>query len=79
MACPSALPMVRRTYYRTQKSPRQGPGADIRLPCALRCLGQRWLKSLWNLWQTHQPYDEQVHTRNQVRHGAWVLTLAAAR
>jgi len=47
--------------------------------CAIRCLGQRWLKILWKLWQTRQPYDEQVHTRNQVRHGSWVLTLAAAK
>lgn len=47
--------------------------------CALRCLGQRWLKILWKLWQTRQPYDEQIHTRNQVRHGSWVLALAPAQ
>jgi transposase len=47
--------------------------------CALRCLGQRWLKILWKMWQTRQPYDEQVHTRNQVRHGSWVLALAPAK
>lgn len=47
--------------------------------CALRCLGQRWLKILWKLWQTRQLYDEQVHTRNQVRHGSWVLALVAAK
>ncbi|MEW6404799.1 MAG: transposase [Chloroflexota bacterium] len=33
--------------------------------CALRCLGQRWLKILWKMWQTKTPYDEQLHTRNQ--------------
>lgn len=32
--------------------------------CALRCLGQRWLKILWKMWQTSKPYDEQLHTRN---------------
>ena len=42
---------------------------------ALRCLGQRWLKILWRMWQTRRPYDEAFHTRNQVRHGSWVLQL----
>ena len=43
--------------------------------CATRCLGQRWLKILWKMWQTKQPYDEQIHTRNQTKHGSWVLAL----
>ena len=43
--------------------------------CALRCLGQRWLKILWAMWQTRTPYDESLHARNQVRHGSWVLAL----
>lgn len=43
--------------------------------CALRCLGQRWLKILWKMWQTHTPYDEALHTKNQTRHGSWVLSL----
>ena len=43
--------------------------------CALRCLGQRWLKILWKMLETGQPYDEAYHTRNQVRHGSWVLAL----
>ena len=42
---------------------------------ALRCLGQRWLKILWKMWQTRTPYDETLHTRNQVRHGSWAITL----
>ena len=45
--------------------------------CATRCLGQRWLKILWKMWQTKEPYDEQLHTRNQIKHGSWVLTLKA--
>jgi transposase len=46
--------------------------------CALRCLGQRWLKILWKMWQSRQPYDEALHTRNQTQHGSWVLTLTPA-
>jgi len=42
---------------------------------ALRCLGQRWLKILWKMWQTHAPYDEALHTLNQTRHGSWVVAL----
>jgi transposase len=45
--------------------------------CATRCLGQRWLKILWKMWQTKQPYNEQLHTRNQIKHGSWVLALKA--
>ncbi len=44
--------------------------------CALRCLGQRWLKILWKMIQTDQPYDEALHTRNQLAHGSWCLQLA---
>ena len=43
--------------------------------CALRCLGQRWMKILWKMWQTRTPYDEALHTRNQTRHGSWVVAL----
>jgi transposase len=46
--------------------------------CALRCLGQRWLKILWKMWQTRQTYDEALHTRNQTQRGSWVLQLAPA-
>jgi transposase len=44
--------------------------------CALRCLGQRWLKILWKMWQTRTPYNEALHTLNQTRHGSWVVALA---
>ena len=43
--------------------------------CALRCLGQRLLKILWRMLQTRQPYDGQLHARNQKEHGSWVLKL----
>jgi transposase len=45
---------------------------------ALRCLGQRWLKILWKMWQTGKPYDEALHTRNQVQHGSWVIALTTS-
>jgi hypothetical protein len=43
--------------------------------CALRCLGQRWLKILWKMWQTRTVYDENLHTLNQQKHGSWLLTM----
>ena len=46
--------------------------------CALRCLGQRWLKILWKMWQTKTPYDADLHARNQQQHGSWVLKLEPA-
>jgi transposase len=46
--------------------------------CALRCLGQRWLKILWKMWQSHTPYDADLHTRNQLKHGSWVLKIQPA-
>ena len=42
---------------------------------ALRCLAQRWVKILWKMWNTGTAYDEALHTRNQVKHGSWVLQL----
>jgi transposase len=43
--------------------------------CALRCLGQRWLKILWKMWQTRTPYNEALHTQNQVKRGSWSINL----
>jgi len=43
--------------------------------CALRCLGQRWLKILWKMWQSKTAYDPDLHQRNQMAHGSWVLQL----
>lgn len=43
--------------------------------CALRCLGQRWLKILWHMWVERKPYDEARHLRDQVAHGSWVIKL----
>jgi transposase len=45
---------------------------------ALRCLGKRWLKILWRLWQDHQSYDFAVHERSLKDHGSWVSPLLSA-
>jgi len=45
--------------------------------CALRSLGQRWLKILWKMWQTRIVYDADLHGRNQLKHGSRVLQLVA--
>jgi transposase len=37
---------------------------------ALRCLGKRWLKILWRLWQDHKPYDQTVHEAALQRRGS---------
>jgi transposase len=44
---------------------------------ALRCLGQRWLKVLWRMWQNRVPYDEALHMRSLAKSGSWVIGLAA--
>ena len=46
--------------------------------CALRCLGQRWLKILWKMWQSGTRYDAELHARNQIKHGSWVLQIKPA-
>ena len=61
-----------QVYYRQKRE--QGKSHA----CALRCLGQRWLKILWKMWQARTPYNEQIHTRNQIKHGSWLLTLTTA-
>jgi len=58
-------------YYRKKREQGQSHA------CALRCLGQRWFKILWKMWQTRKPYDAELHQRNQVRHGSWVIALTA--
>jgi transposase len=58
-------------YYQAHKKKGQSHA------CAVRCLGQRWLKILWKMWQARTPYDEALHTRNQTQHGSWVLALTS--
>lgn len=42
---------------------------------ALRCLGQRWLKIIWKMWQTSTCYSAELHLKNQLSHGSWVLAV----
>lgn len=56
-------------YYQQKK--RQGHGHAT----ALRCLGQRWLKIVWRMWQNRTPYDEALHMRSLAKSGSWVLAL----
>lgn len=46
--------------------------------CALRCLGQRWLKILWKMWQSRSRYNAELHTQNQLAHGSWLLQIKPA-
>jgi len=59
-------------YYQKKREEGQGHAS------ALRCLGQRWLKILWKMWQARKSYDAELHQRNQVRHGSWVIALMPA-
>jgi hypothetical protein len=58
-----------QAYYQAHRAKGQSHA------CALRCLAQRWLKILWRMWRERRPYDENLHARNQQRHGSWVLQL----
>jgi len=58
-----------QAYYQQKKS--QGCGHAT----ALRCLGQRWLKIVWRMWQTRQVYDEALHMRSLARSSSWVIGL----
>ena len=44
--------------------------------CALRCLGQRLLKIVFQMLSDQKPYDADLHARNQQPHGSWILRLA---
>ena len=43
--------------------------------CALRCLGQRLLKIVFKMLTERTPYDAELHARNQLKHGSWVLKI----
>jgi transposase len=58
-----------QTYYQKKRSQGMSHAA------ALRCLGQRLLKILFKMLTSKQPYDPELHARNQRKHGSWVLRL----
>ena len=35
---------------------------------AYRCLANRWLGIIWKLWLSRQPYDEDYHLQQILRH-----------
>ncbi len=43
--------------------------------CALRCPGQRRLKILWRMWQSRSCYNAELHAKNQLAHGSWLLQI----
>lgn len=45
---------------------------------ALRSLAQRWLKIIWKMWQGRTHYDADLHMKNQLAHGSWVLQVQSA-
>lgn len=58
-----------QAYYQEKRA--HGKGHAL----ALRCLGQRWLKILWRMWQQRRPYDEALHMKSLAQSGSWVLGL----
>jgi transposase len=60
-----------RTYYRAKRDKGHSHAS------ALRCLGKRWLKLLWRLWQDHVSYDEAIHLKSLQTHGSFVSKLLA--
>jgi transposase len=67
-----AAPWV-QTYY--QKKREEGKSHA----CALRCVGQRLLKILWKMIRTRTPYNADLHAKNQLAHGSWVLQLMSQK
>jgi len=61
-----------QTYYKNKRD--QG----MSHACALRCLGQRLLKIVFTMITDKTPYDAELHARNQLKHGSWVLQLMNA-
>jgi transposase len=56
-----------QAYYSRKREQGMGHAA------ALRCLGKRWLRILWRMWQDRQPYNESLHEQSLRDHGSWVL------
>ena len=57
-----------RAYYQRHRDRGQSHA------CALRCLGQRWLRILWAMWQRRTTYDEARHLADQRRYGVTPAT-----
>ena len=55
-----------QTYYQAKRDEGHNHAS------ALRCLGKRWLKVLWRMWQNHTAYDESKHLKAIKQHGSFV-------
>jgi transposase len=55
------------TYYDQQRQ------RGVSHAQALRALGQRWIKIIWRMWHDHSNYDANLHLKNQIAHGSWLL------
>ena len=58
-----------QTYYAAKRASGHSHAS------ALRCLGKRWLKILWRMWQDRTPYKESVHLESLKTHGSFVTEL----
>lgn len=68
-ACTIPVCSWAKTYYEQKR--KEGKSHA----CALRCLGQRWLKIIWKMWQDRTPYNGDKHAQNQKKHGSWVIQI----
>jgi transposase len=57
------------TYYQLHRQKNQSHAS------ALRRLANRWLKIIYKMWLDRSPYDAELHHRNQLKHGSWILQL----
>jgi hypothetical protein len=55
-----------QTYYQAKRDKGHSHAS------ALRCLGKRWLKVLWRMWQNHTAYDESKYLKAIQQHGSFV-------
>lgn len=70
--CSRAVCGWAQAYYQAQREKGKSHA------CALRCLGHRWLEVLWKMWQDRTRYDAELHSRNQQKHGSWVIQILTA-
>lgn len=56
-------------YYQQKKQ------NGMRHASALRCLGQRWLKIIWRMWQDRTTYNEALHMTSLAKSQSWVFQL----
>ena len=57
-----------QAYYKHKRSEGQSHAS------ALRCLGKRWLKILWRLWQNGEAYDETKYLAQLQKRGSLTWT-----